>query len=324
MDVQNRDVSEVKVAENMIPIVASSDQNYACHMGVMFVSLLENTSCPERCHLVILDGGIEADTRQTIATEVEKRKGTVTFLAFDRDAYQQYPLRRNMTTAAYYRISIPELFAQSVEKVIYLDCDMIVKGDIAELWEFPLDGCHVAAVQNLSNSTYRSLGILQQLYFNSGVMLIDLVQWRRDRIADKVREFKEQNPDRIQTNDQCALNGVLYESWKRLPLRWNHQPGVYRPGGGRLAHFSRQEIDEAIWSPAVIHYISTGKPWRYPCFHPLAEAYYSYRKRTAWAGCGTEERTWSAFFAWSLRPKLLQKYFRQCWWRMRYAGRNGG
>lgn len=302
-----------------IPIVVSSDENYARHMGVMFVSLLENTSRPESCHLFVIDAGINEKTRKKVENEVRKRKGNISFMSFDGGGYEEFPLRRGMTAAAYYRLSIPDLFDETVTKVIYLDCDLIVQGDIVELWKFSLAGKHIAAVQDLSNSTHLASGLPQHKYFNSGVMLIDLGLWRRDDIAHKVRTFKMEHPEKIQTNDQCALNGVLYDSWARLLLRWNQQAGIYRSGRGRLRHFSDQEIEAGIWHPGIIHFIGSGKPWKYPCFHPLAAEYHRYLERTAWAGTQQENKDLCSFLAWGLKPKLLKKYIRQLRWQRRYA-----
>ncbi|MDZ7758969.1 MAG: glycosyltransferase family 8 protein [Desulfovermiculus sp.] len=301
-----------------IPIVVSSDENYAPHVGVMFASLLENASRPESCHLFVIDAGISEKTHKRVEDEVHKRKGNISFIPFDGEMYEKFPLRRGMTAAAYYRLSIPELFDEKVTKVIYLDCDLIVQGDIAELWNHPLDGKHIAAVQDLSNSTHLASGLPQNKYFNSGVMLIDLELWRRDDIAQKVRRFKMEHPERIQTNDQCALNGVLYDSWSRLPLRWNQQAGIYRPGRGRLRAFSQEEIEEGIWNPGIIHYIGS-KPWNYPCFHPLTAEYYRYLEKTVWAGAEPNNKGFRAFLRWSSRPQLVKKFIRQLRWQRRYA-----
>lgn len=307
------------VPDGSIPILVSSDENYARHMCVMLVSMLENASRPEHCHICVIDGGIKPETRKTIKEEVEKRKGIISFLDIDGSVYRDYPMSQNLTVAAYYRISIPELLSDSVKKVIYLDCDLIVKEDILNLWHFPLNGKHLAAVQDLSNSSHLTSGVPRHKYFNSGVLLIDLEKWRRDGIAEKVHEYLNAHPEKIQFPDQCALNGVLFESWERLPLRWNHQSGVYRSSRKRFRHFTAEEIKEARWNPGIIHYIGTSKPWKYPCFHPLADEYHYYLNRTAWAGAKIEGRSPGAFLSWSLKPKLLKKYLRKLKWQRRYA-----
>ena len=256
-----------------VGIVASSDNNYAPHLTVLFYSLLANCSAPERVSLFCLDGGISDDNKARMDREIRKLGAAgVDFISFDSSRYDNLPTIKHITSSAYYRISIPEIFDDSVHKIIYLDCDMIVKGDIIELWETDISDFHIGAVENLSGHTYKKLGIPQNQYFNSGMLLINLDLWRRDGIPEKVFKFKNENPDRISTNDQCALNGVLHDKWKHLHLKWNHQTGLYRPGE-QTAAFSQSEIDEAILSPGIIHYIGWDKPWRKVRFHPLACEY---------------------------------------------------
>ncbi len=306
--------------EHTIRVVASSDQGYARHLGVMFASVLANAAQPHRYRLFVIDGGIEPATRRAITAEVSRRGATVEFLQLDRELYSNMPLRRKMTAAAYYRISIPELFDSSVSRVIYLDCDLIVKADLAELWHTPLNGRHLGAVENISNSTYRASGLAQEQYFNSGVMLIDLDLWRRDDIPGQVREFKLRYPHKIVTNDQCALNGVLHDKWQRLPLRWNQQSGLYR-ATKQLRHFPPEEVEAALWAPAIIHYVGAAKPWKYLCFHPLAGEYRRYLDQTVWAGTGPEGKNLAAAIKRCLSPRLVKKRLRQQRWQRRYDER---
>lgn len=261
------------LSPNAIGIVASSDDNYAPHLTVLFYSLLANSSAPERISLFCLDGGISDENKTRMNQEVQKLGASgVDFVSFDSNRYDDLPTIKHITSSAYYRISIPEIFDDSVHKLIYLDCDMIVKGDIIELWDTDISDFHIGAVENLSGHTYKKLGIPQNQYFNSGMLLINLDLWRRDGIPEKVFRFKKENADRISTNDQCALNGVLHDKWKHLHLKWNHQTGLYRPSE-QTAAFSQSEIAEATLSPGIIHYIGWDKPWRKVRFHPLAGEY---------------------------------------------------
>lgn len=313
-------IKQQLVPDNIIPIVVSTDENYARHLGVMAVSLLENTIQPNRCHFFIIDGGIHPSTHTTIKSEIEKRNGAVTFLKVDQTIYSSLPLRRGMTAAAYYRISIPELFDESVPKVIYLDCDLIVKGDISQLWDASLEGRHIGAVENISNSTYLASGLPQKKYFNSGVMVIDLKLWRQDKIGDKVREFKINYPEKTVTNDQCALNGVLYNSWTRLPLFWNQQSGLYRKSA-QQDNFTPEELEAAIWEPRIIHYIGWSKPWIYLCFHPLAGEYDRYISLTAWADTRKKHVRTRDILRKHLSPSLIKKRLRQKRWQKLYEKR---
>lgn len=266
----------LSIPDDQIGIVVSSDENYAQHVIVLFYSLLHNCATPQRVALFCIDGGIAEGTKQRMQEEVRKVGGSgIQFIEFNNSHYDELPTIKHITSAAYYRISIPEIFDETVKKIIYLDCDMIVKRDIVELWETDITDYHVGAVENLSGHTYKQLGIPQNEYFNSGLLLINLDLWRRDGIAEKVFRFKKDNPHRISTNDQCALNGVLHQSWKRLPLKWNHQTGLYRPSKQTSA-YPEPEVTEALLSPGIIHYIGWDKPWRKVRFHPLADEYDRY------------------------------------------------
>lgn len=264
-----------------VAVVASSDQNYAMHLTVMFTSLIRNCSDPAQVYLYCIDGGIADSTRKVMEDEVKKAGGKgIDFVTFDKSRFEHLPTIKHITASAYYRIAIPEIFDESVKKVVYLDCDVIVLGDILELAATDISDYHVAAVENLSGHTYKQLGIPQDEYFNSGVLLLNLELWRRDDISNEVIRFKQENPHRISTNDQCALNGILHTRWKHLPLRWNHQTGLYRHSE-QIAGFDPEEVREANLNPGIIHYIGWDKPWRKVRFHPLAGEYDRYADQLA-------------------------------------------
>lgn len=308
-----------KVLDDIIPIVVSSDDNYAQHLGVMAASLLENTTQPDRCHFFIIDGGINPRSRAIIEDEISKRKGKLDFLNVDQAIYANFPIRRGLSSAAYYRISIPDLFDETVRKVIYLDCDLIVKDDIVGLWSFPLAGKHIAAVEDISNSTFLTSGVPQKEYFNSGVMVIDLHRWREDNIPEKVRDEINRQANKI-NNDQDALNCVLHSTWTRLPLRWNLQSGLYRAKNQRK-HFTAEDIDLALWDPGIIHFIGWAKPWNYLCFHPLVGEYDRYLHQTAWVGTIKKNTTTLNILRKYLNPSLIKKWLRQKRWQRRYKKR---
>ena len=306
-----------KVKKNLIPVISSSDDNYAYPLGIMFISLLENTKNPEKFHLFIIDGGITVNKKNSILKEVEKRGSQLTFLTINDDVYADFPTRAHISAPAYYRISIPELFDESVTRAIYLDCDLIIKNDLQVLWDFDLEGNAIAAAENISSSTYKASGLKQPDYFNSGVMIIDLDNWRKNNIPNKVRNFKINHPELICTNDQCALNGVFKGRWKRLPLNWNFQSGLYHSSNQTKKIIMNDDLTSPIWSPFIIHYIGWSKPWIQPCYHPLEGEYLRYKSMSEYLNMPIiDDNNASAqkrsFF--SLLKKRLRKYF----WQYRY------
>ncbi len=309
----------ITIVENKIPVVASSDDNYAAPLGVMFISLLENTANPERFSLFIIDGGISDVKKTALTHDIEKRGASLQFLNVNSDLYADFPTCAHISAPAYYRISIPELFDKSVSKVIYLDCDLIIKDDIQQLWETPLDDHFIAAIENISNSTYKKSGLQQSDYFNSGVMVLNLDLWRKHSIADQVREFKLAHPELICTNDQCALNGVFKGQWKRLPLRWNQQSGLYRNSSQVQRFDTAGQWSTAVWSPGIIHYIGWSKPWLRPCYHPLEGEFRRYDAMASLSAMGKISRGSQTSL---LRPRefisLMKKRHRQTKWQTKY------
>lgn len=258
-----------------ILVIGSSDENYARHLAVAFVSLLMNTTRPERVKLYCIDGGVSKKTRHFMRNAISGLGGSLDFIPIDDALYSELDTIKHITRAAYYRISIPNLVGDTVKKVIYLDCDTIVKGDVADLWGVDLGDHYVAAVENMSAHTYEKSGLAQEDYFNSGVLVLNLQAWRDDDVPSRVIEFKKLYPDRISTNDQCALNGVIEGRWKRLPLKWNQQTGVYR-SSDQVDRFPDDEVEQARQMPAIIHYIGEDKPWNQVCFHPFQGEYWRY------------------------------------------------
>lgn len=309
------------VSDDQMVVVASTDDNYAYPLGIMFVSLLENTQDPKKVALFIIDGGICDEKKQQLSALIARYGASLVFLDVNNDVYASFPTVAQISAPAYYRISIPELFDHSVKRAIYLDCDLIIQGDIATLWQADLNGHGIAAIENISSSTYRQSGLAQADYFNSGVMVIDLDYWRTHNLPDKVRRFKVEHTELICTNDQCALNGVFKGDWQRLPISWNHQSGLYRSSDQikRLKH--EGEWEQAVFAPNIIHYVGWAKPWITPCHHPLKARFFFYAKKS---GLPLSLST-SPFAGSIMNPRRhitqLKKYWRKRKWQKQYRER---
>ena len=304
--------------QDKIVVVASSDANYVIPMHVMFVSLLENAARPDRFELFAIDGGIPEKQKNSLKNDVTVRGGNVTFLEVDDRIYANFPTRKHISAPAYYRISIPELFDASVKRAIYLDCDLIIKADLEKLWNQNLGPYCIAAVENIAGSTYLKSGLAQSDYFNSGVMIIDLVKWREQKIPEKVRTFKIEYPELISTNDQCAFNGVFKGEWLRLPVHWNMQSGLYR--NTRQVNRIKQEgfFEKAVWEPSIIHYVGWSKPWVKPCFHPLEGEYRRYLDLSVYSDTPVKEVGIPQEYT---IIKVLKKNFRKKLWQRKYRSR---
>jgi lipopolysaccharide biosynthesis glycosyltransferase len=266
-----------------IHIVAVADDRYAQHLGVNFTSLLMHKSQDRSISLHVIDGGISPWNKHLLQFTLEKLGAKINFLTINTDIYLDLVVSQHITKAAYYRLSIPDLFTEiGVDKVIYMDCDLIVKEDISLLWDIPLSEYTIAAVGDIGG-IFRledlSMPSTSQ-YFNSGVMVINLTKWRKDGVTNTVLDFLLRNPEKIHYHDQDGLNAILYNDWLALPPNWNMQNNML--DRTTSVCFSEKELKEAKRHPSIIHFTGTSKPWQYDNTHPYKKEYYKYLKMTAW------------------------------------------
>lgn len=213
--------------------------------------------------------------------------------------------------AAWNRIALPDLLM--VDRVIYLDSDILVRGSLEQLWSTDLRGNCLGAVSatpaHVTNKDLlcARLGIdPSHGYFNSGVMVMDLEALGRDRVADRIRTFVSSTKLHLLAADQDALNVLIAGKWQRLHPRWNLQPGISGPLGAQL--FEPEVIAEAVADPAVVHFLGGGsfKPWHVLCQHPHAD---EFRASLAAAGFDREPV--------SLRNRLIARLPKR-WWNPTY------
>jgi lipopolysaccharide biosynthesis glycosyltransferase len=269
----------------MIHISASSDNNYAQHVGVMLYSLLSNASTPENIHIHLISDNISSDNCEKLTRCVDSFGASLHIIPADNKRYENLPTLR-YGTAAYQRISLGDYLPETADKVIYLDCDILVLSDIKQLWEQPLDNKPLAAVENLSPKACKSLGFSRKDYFNSGVLIADLQWWRKNSMYDQAVSFIKQHHSELQYIDQCTLNHIFQDNWKKLPLSWNQQADIYgvlkkySDGCG----YSKNELQQAAINPGIVHFIGKQKPWLLDCFHPYKSVYTDYLEKTPWKG----------------------------------------
>ncbi|MBB5021884.1 glycosyltransferase family 8 protein [Desulfurispira natronophila] len=267
-----------------VHILAATDNNYAQHLSVMAVSLLENTSNPELITLHILDCGITSEEKAKMLSSLNRYSAKINFIHVPESILDGLPLRRH-GLAAYARLFAADLCDPSIEKILYLDCDIIVNEDVRALYATQLNEHIIAAVKDFSFTAPKRLELPLTNYFSSGVLLINLRKWAEEDIAKKTIAFLINNAHLVKHSDQDGLNVLLHERWKRLPLRWNVQMGVYKSSWRKWHElgFTQEELHEALTQPAIIHYINNSKPWFYTSNHPLKHLYWHYLAMTAWA-----------------------------------------
>ena len=274
-------MEHLTLADERIHIAAASDSNYAQHICVLATSILISSKEPGSIFFYVLDCGMTKANKDLISDNIRYFCGNIHFLNVSANQLSALPHTRH-TKASYARLFAPELLPSEISRLIYLDSDIIVLDDISQLYSFPLDGRIIAAARDFSTSSGERLGLGHGNYFNSGVLLLDLNQWRERSLSDIMKACLIGNPGTFHFADQDALNITFNGSWKELPPRWNTQLGVYNSRWGKWTKlgFKKDDLAEALRNPAVIHYINNSKPWLYKSTHPLKNLYWYYLKKT--------------------------------------------
>jgi lipopolysaccharide biosynthesis glycosyltransferase len=263
-----------------VSVLFATDLNYLQHAVACIASLLANN--PAMRFDVLLVGtqdltplaarihrSFEAEPR--ISLRIEK---------FAIPEGFNYPKHHRFTVETYFRFWIGELFP-TAHRALYLDPDIIVTADIAELWNTDLGGKTLAAVPIPGSTRPAVHGFPPgSLYFNAGVMLMDLDQWRAHGYRDACLAYLAAHPEAAIDADQDILNICLRTDWVKLPYYWNMISPFYFPFHD--LQLSPAELDQARRDARIIHFNGDSKPWSYFSRHPRRAEYWKYLRMTDW------------------------------------------
>lgn len=171
------------------------------------------------------------------------------------DIAARMPRNKRLTNIVYARLIIDRLLPPDTERVLYLDCDMLVRERIEDLYDIDMEGFPIAAVRDAFGSFIaggrdlrkkRDIFDLADPYFNAGMILIDIARWREAAIIDKLEHALREGVMARIYYDQDFLNLVFKRNWLRLPPRWNMIDA-------RRSH--------EAFNPAILHYTGKQRPW---------------------------------------------------------------
>ena len=169
------------------------------------------------------------------------------------EQFQQFP-SFNGNYLNYGRLLLPELLVHE-NKVVYLDCDLLVNLDIATLFDQMMDRLPLAGVPYGRMDSMDDWELMQKHglppeadYINNGVLLLDLEMWRRENLMAASMEFMQTNRTDLLRHEQSLMNCLFFGRIKMLPERFNQVaiPDVPLP---------------ELPSEGIIHFVGTPKPW---------------------------------------------------------------
>jgi len=273
-------------------VLCSTDKNYIMPAGVMIKSVSVNNPDADIVFHVIVDETVSKKfQKQLCEVVINNDRHVVDFLLFDETIFNTFPqigeIKAHVTKATYYRLFVDRMLPVDIEKVLYLDCDVVVDNNLNKLFETDISNYAVGCVTDMSEAfhEYNRLGYDSKLgYFNAGVLLLNLKYWREHHVADDFMNIIINHPEKIKLHDQDVLNIVFCKNKLTLPLLYNVQNGfLWKPQYLQINYDKYQnELNDAIHDGAIIHFCSEIKPWHKDCDHPLREIWFKYFKETRW------------------------------------------
>lgn len=261
-------------AENAIRICMACDDKYAIHCASAIASMIDNHKSEEKLEFFILNSAISKKSQSRLEKLGNTKVSSLKLINVNPLDFKNCPLPENMhfSLETYFRLKLPDFFPD-FDKVLYIDCDVTVLGDVKELWELDIAGVYAAVCEDIVPVEHLREFIGDFANFNAGVMVINLKKWREDRISQKCFDFIEHHSEKIFFVDQDVLNSMLIPKINYFPRFWNLE---YMPLNDVVSGlYSEQEI-------RLIHHISRMKPWNTPFGHIYADKYFKYLAKTPW------------------------------------------
>jgi lipopolysaccharide biosynthesis glycosyltransferase len=274
---------------------AAEGHAYVAHSAAMLHSVLAHSGAHDVAVQYLHGPRFDRDDARRLEQMVAREGGSIAFHEIPDSDVRGLPTTTQFTAAMWYRLFLPELLPEA-ERVLYLDADTIAVDTLAPLWETDLGGHWVAAVTNVFQQNHlqrpRELGLRgPEVYFNSGVLLMNLDEMRRDGCTERLLEYARSHPE-IEWPDQDTLNVVLGERRLALHPRWNVMNSMVRfPWAADV--FGETMLAEALRSPSIRHFEgpAQNKPWHYLCEGELRAAYFEHRRATPWPNVEIEDAT---------------------------------
>lgn len=292
-----------------INVCLACDDNYAKYAAVAIASILKNANPDDNLRIYVLDGGIEEANKDKILSIRSIKDCEINFVKIDNSMFSEYlsvETHAYLSLASYYRLKLPTILP-NIDRVIYLDCDVVVNTSLKELFNVDMENCVIAGVRDINKRKVK----INKSYVNSGVLVFDLNKMSELKTEKQLADWTMAHLKTIKMGDQEIINEVLKGEIKVVADEWNVQSSNF---------VNRSSYTK---NPKIIHFVSTKKPWHFGSFSYHKDYYFRYLQLTPWALQTQEEkRHWLrnnkiySFFGYLkyrplffLRPRFWQALF---------------
>lgn len=275
-----------------VNVAYACDDAYIEQTSVSLISLFENNKDVDEIVIYFINMGINDESKAYLNELVHSYNRIIHIIDFDEIAFD---LNVNSTGRHTKSVYAKFFFGRinDIDRIIYLDSDIVVNDSIVPLWTTELDGCICAGVETLHSADDNiAMGLNEDTKaINDGMVLMDLQAWRNNNCLENCLRFINDFDGEPPVLSEGTINNVLLGRIKIIHPRYNLMSGIVNAKQRKIEvltgrdYYSQKQLDEASNNPCVIHYLSGfyNRPWCSNCSHPLKNIYLMYREKTKWS-----------------------------------------
>lgn len=245
-------------------ILVTLNSRYIKALKVMLTSLF--LSNPEESfHIYLMHSSISDEELADLDRYVGQRGQQLSVVAVEEDVFADAPVVKHYSKEMYYRILAFKFLPLEIEKIMYLDPDLIIINEIRSLYDTDLEGCMFGAAYHdrLSVKEVNKLRLLPyeiEAYYNTGVLLMDLALQRQSIKERELFSFVEEHRIKLILPDQDIINALYSKSIKSVDeVRYNYDPRYFKYY--KLVSNGKFDMDYVIKNSSIIHFCGKRKPW---------------------------------------------------------------
>lgn len=271
-------------------IAYSCNDFYVPQTGISIISLCENNKTVEDIVIYFIAKDCSQENIDILRKITESYNRKFVVVNFDDIAYDLKisNVGRHIETI-YSKVFFSRI--EGLEKIIYLDSDIVVVGNLQPLWNMDLSNFYMGVVQTFSK-VKPQLGLADDYkFFNDGMAIVNVDYCRKNNLIEKVNKVVATYEGNPPTLSEGALNKVCQGKVKYISLRYNLMAGILYYAlmdADRLAcqlnAYTPQDLLDSCKHPVCIHYLTAfyNRPWFTPCTHPYKNEYLKYKAKSPW------------------------------------------
>lgn len=299
---------------NDFHIVFGIDDDFVRPLGVLMTSILENNK-DENIIFHIISKKIKKDNEKIVQEFAINNNIIINIYVIDENIFKNLPKTEYISHATYNRFLIPNILKDITDKVLYLDADIICLNSIKLLKNFNIDDNIVGVIEEankyVEKQQIKELELISNKYFNAGVMYINIKEWIKNNINDKILNLLK-SKKKFMFNDQDILNIVLENKCIYMDKIYNYEFDV--------RHKHNRYVYNIPSDVVFLHYVGKFKPWQKWCMHPVKNFFEKYANISLWKNVPLDEpKTYKQMKHMGKSYAIYNKKLKSIYWYLKYA-----